>query len=224
VLIACWSVKGGVGTTVVASALAVAAARSQPEGALLVDLDGDAGLVCGVNGGAGLASRAGVLDWLSSGSEVPDDALARLEVEAGSGLALLPRGTASGVAPPADRAEALARELSGSPRTCVVDCGLATDAWSAASVLAGAATRSLLIVRNCYLTVRRALEVPLRPSGVVVVEEPGRSLGPGDIGAALQLPVVARIPFDPAVGRAADAGIVRSRLPRPFERAVQRLL
>jgi MinD-like ATPase involved in chromosome partitioning or flagellar assembly len=224
VLIACWSVKGGVGTTVVASALAVAAARSQPDGALLVDLDGDAGLVCGVTGAADLASRAGVLDWLSSGPAVPSDALARLEVEAGPGLALLPRGSAQGTALVADRAEALARELSGASRTVVVDCGLATEVWSAAAVLAGAANRSLLVLRNCYLTVRRALDVPLSASGVVVVEEPGRFLGAGDVEVALQLPVVARIPFDPAVGRAADAGILKSRFPRPLERALLRLL
>lgn len=223
-LIACWSVKGGVGTTVVASALAVAAARSQPDGALLVDLAGEAPVVVGAGDPAAVAARTGVLDWLSSGPSVPPDALARLEVAVGPGLALLPRGSTTPALHAADRAEVLARQLAATSRTVVVDCGLATEAWSVATVLAGAATLSLLVLRNCYLAVRRAMDPPLRASGVVVVEEPGRSLAAADIGAVLQLPVMAQIPFDPAVGRAADAGILRSRLPRPLERALQRLL
>ena len=40
VLVTCWSVKGGSGTTVVAAALALSLAR-RDEGALLVDLAGD---------------------------------------------------------------------------------------------------------------------------------------------------------------------------------------
>lgn len=223
-LIACWSVKGGVGTTVVACALALAAARSQPEGALLVDLAGEAGLVAGVTDPSSMAARPGVLDWLCSGPSVPADALARLEVAAAPGLALLPRGHASPGAAAVERADVLARELAGTSRTVVIDCGLAGDGCSVAATLAGAATVSLLVLRNCYLTVRRAMDVPLRASGVVLVEEPGRSLAPPDIEAVLNLPVVARIPFDPAVGRAADAGMLKSRFPRSLERAARRLL
>jgi len=41
VLIACWSTKGGAGTTVVTAALGLVLARRHPAGALLVDLAGD---------------------------------------------------------------------------------------------------------------------------------------------------------------------------------------
>ena len=40
-LIACWSTKGGAGTTVVTAALGLVLARRHPAGALLVDLAGD---------------------------------------------------------------------------------------------------------------------------------------------------------------------------------------
>lgn len=40
---------------------------------------------------------------------------------------------------------------------------------SAAAVTAGAATQSLLLTRACYLALRRAVHLPLRPSGVVLV-------------------------------------------------------
>ena len=46
-LVTCWSVKGGSGTTVVAAALAVLLARRLAEGALLVDAGGDLGPVYG---------------------------------------------------------------------------------------------------------------------------------------------------------------------------------
>ena len=71
-VIACWSVKGGSGTSVVAASLAlILAERSQPPGALLVDLAGDAAAVLG------LAEPAtGVREWLAAGDTAPADSLA----------------------------------------------------------------------------------------------------------------------------------------------------
>src|SRR5260370_31120138 len=59
VLIACWSVKGGSGATVVAAALALLLARSTRGGAALADLAGDAPAAFGVPEpeGGGLAGR-----------------------------------------------------------------------------------------------------------------------------------------------------------------------
>jgi hypothetical protein len=45
--LACWSAKGGSGTTVVAAALALLAARSVPTGVLFVDFMGDGPAVLG---------------------------------------------------------------------------------------------------------------------------------------------------------------------------------
>src|SRR2546426_1176908 len=75
-----------------------------------------------------------------------------------------------------------------------------------ASTLAAAAGLSLLVLRPCYLALRRAIAAPLRPSGVVLVNEPGRSLGRADVEDLLGVPVRAEIDVDPSVARAVDAG------------------
>ena len=144
-LYACWSPKGGSGTTVVAAALGVLLARAAPSGALLADLAGD--------------------------------------LPTALGLTVPPTGI-----------------------------GLA---------VAASATVSLLVIRPCYLALRRALEAPLRPSGVVLVAEEGRSLGRADVEDVLGVPVRAEIRVDPAVARAVDAGLLAGRLPRGLERALR---
>ena len=88
-LIACWSAKGGSGTTVVAAALALSFARAS-SGALLADFAGDAPCVLGLPEPDG----PGLSDWLDAGATVPVDSLRRIEVEAAPGLALLTRGAA----------------------------------------------------------------------------------------------------------------------------------
>ena len=84
-LVACWSVKGGSGATVVSVALASMLAESAPGGALVVDLAGDVPAVLGVPEPEG----PGVRGWLAAGSTVPADALPRLEVEGPGGVRLL---------------------------------------------------------------------------------------------------------------------------------------
>jgi len=87
--------------------------------------------------------------------------------------------------------------------------------------LTATATTSLLVLRPCFLALRRAVVAPLRGNGVVLVDEPGRSLGPGDVEAALGLPVVAVVPWDPAVSRRVDAGLLAAALPRDLARALR---
>ena len=62
---------------------------------------------------------------------------------------------------------------------------------------------------------------PLRPTGVVLVDEPSRSLTRADVEAALGVPVVAVVQVDPAVARAVDAGLLASRLPRTLARELR---
>lgn len=212
-LVACWSSKGGAGTTVVAASLAVLAARPSPLGSLLVDLAGDAPAALGVAEPDG----PGVAGWLAAGPEVPADALHRLEVPAASGVSLLPRG---GGPLAGDRADVLAALLDGDARPVVVDCG--ADPRDAALTLAGAATRSVLVTRPCFLSLRRALTAPLRPSEVVLLTEPGRSLSRLDVEECLGAPVVAEVAVDPAVARAVDAGLLATRLPRRLARELGR--
>ncbi|HEY4378097.1 MAG TPA: hypothetical protein VGM93_13105, partial [Acidimicrobiales bacterium] len=203
--------------------LAVAVARRPPVvpeevdasggRALLADLAGDLPAVLGVADTVG----RGLAGWLAAGSDVPDDALARMERQVAPGVGLLPRG-----AGPlgADRADALAAQLATERRSVIVDCGCLAPG-SAAAVLAGAANRSLLVTRPCYLALRRVAQAPVAPSGVVLITEPGRSLGRRDVEDVVGAPVVAELALDPAVARAVDAGILAARLPRSFERALR---
>jgi hypothetical protein len=215
VLFACWSPKGGSGTTVVAAALGLLLARAAPAGALIADLAGDLPTALGL---APTPTGIGLADWLAAGPDVPDDALGRLEVDAGARLRLLPwRGPAG--APDAGRGEALAAALSADPRPVVVDCG--TAGTGAGLAVAASATVSLLVIRPCYLALRRALDAPLRPSGVVLVTEEGRSLGRADVEDVLGVPVRAEVRVDPTVARAVDAGLLAGRLPRSLERALR---
>ncbi len=212
-LVACWSAKGGSGTTVVAAALALSFARA-PGGAVLADLAGDAPCVLGLPEPDG----PGLADWLRAGDAVPADALKRIESEAAPGLALLPRGT--GAVEASTRADVLASLLLGDARTVVADCGVGPA--GAAHSVAAAASVSLLVVRPCYVALRRALAAPLRPSGVILVSEPGRALGAGDVEDVLGVPVRAEVAVEPSVARAVDAGLLSSRLPRSLERALRR--
>jgi hypothetical protein len=212
VLVACWSAKGGAGTTVVSVALALRFARSSSLGALVVDLGGDVPAACGLAepDGPGLAG------WLDAGPDVPADSLSRLEVDLAPGLSLLPRG----VGPlAAGRAEVLAAVLADDPRPVVVDCGAAPE--GAALALAAGATHSLLVTRPCFLALRRAVHAPIRASGVILVTEPGRALDRGDVEEVLGIPVRAEIALDPAVARAVDAGLLAGRLPRTLDRGLR---
>lgn len=212
-LVACWSAKGGSGTTVVAAALALSFARTAG-GAVLADLAGDAPCVLGMHEPDG----PGLTEWLGAGASVPADALSRIEVEAAPGLWLLPRG--GGSADATARADVLASLLLGDARTVVADCGVGPV--GAARAVAAAASVSLLVVRPCYVALRRALAAPLRPSGVVLVSEPGRALGARDVEDVLGVPVRAEVTVEAAVARAVDAGLLTSRLPRSLERALRR--
>jgi hypothetical protein len=85
------------------------------------------------------------------------------------------------------------------------------------------AMRSLLVVRPCYLALRRAVQRSECASGIIVVNEPGRSLGVTDVERSLSLPILAEIPWDPAVARAVDAGLLAARLPQTLARPLRRL-
>jgi MinD-like ATPase involved in chromosome partitioning or flagellar assembly len=218
VLLACWAAKGGAGTTVVATALARVLAARHPSGALLADLDGDVPAVLGLPDPTG----PGLAEWLTAGEDVPPDALGRLEVEGPAGLRVLPWAGGAAIAVRTgldERASVLAAVLAADPRPTVVDCG--TGPVGAGLVAASAATTSLLVLRPCYLALRAAMRAPLRPSGIVLVAEPGRALGAPEVEDVLGVPVRAVVGADPAVARAVDAGSLGDHLPRRLERALR---
>lgn len=207
-LVVCWSAKGGSGTTVVASALALLAGRLGP--ARLVDLAGD------VPAALGLAEPTGpgVTDWLAAPS-APPDALWRLGVPVVDGLELIARGSGRSAVdgPGWERLGAAA----SADLVTVVDAGGPPPA-----IAHQCADRSLLVLRPCYLALRRAAAVE-GATDVVVISEPSRALGALDIERSLGLPVAAEVDWDPAIARAVDAGLLATRLPGELVRGLRRL-
>lgn len=215
-MLAIWSPKGGSGTSVVSAALALTLAHRG--GCRLADLAGDQPAVLGM----AVEPPAGVADWLAAGADVPAGALDRLAVEASPGLALLPRG---GPLPAvtAGAGQRLAIALrAGAPG--VADLGTAEHP---AAVELGAAAGALVVVlRPCYLALRRSVAHELLEAtlGAVVVDEPGRSLRPRDVARVIDRPVLAVVRAEARVARAVDAGLLAVRLPDCLGRMAVRVL
>jgi hypothetical protein len=204
VLTCCWSVKGGSGVTVVAAGLALRAARSAPS--MLIDLCGDLPATLGVPEPDG----PGIAEWLRRGVTIRGPLP---QISVGQGLHLVPRG----------RGALRPFGLDGltGQASVIVDAGVIDDPGDARAVALGRADRSLLVLRPCYLALRRAVRVGIRPHGIVLVAEPGRALGVEDVETVLGAPVVAVVPVDPAVSRAVDAGLLVHRCPTALTQSLE---
>ncbi len=219
-LVALWSPKGGTGTSVLAAACAAVLARQGP--CRLVDLAGDQPGILGLATDPG----TGLAEWLATGPDAPPDALDRLAVEVAPGLHLVPSGTRRPLAPrpAAEAGTALGAALRASDRPCVIDAGRVDD--PATRMVVEVADASVVVVRGCYLTLRRAVHAPLTPRarGLAFVDEPGRALGPAEARDVLDRPVLTEVPVRPAIARAVDAGVLAVRPPDGLARAAARLL
>ena len=101
-VIVCWSVKGGSGTTVVAASLALTYSRRGAAPVLLVDLAGDLPAVLALPEPEG----PGAADWLAADADVAAQALERLCVPVVDGLELIPSGSCThGDGSPPDRGQ-----------------------------------------------------------------------------------------------------------------------
>lgn len=201
----CWAAKGGSGTTVVTAAMALAST----EPTLLIDLDGDLPAVLGIPGPDG----PGVHDWLRS--EAEPDRLNSLEIPVDQRVTLLSAGRLGPVGP--DRWSILADWLQHERRRVIIDAGSRQPTRE----LHEAADQAWLVTRPCYLALTAAAAHTRRPTGVVLIDEPGRALRPADIEASLGAPIVATTLCDPAIARSVDAGLLVSRLPGGFRRRLR---
>jgi len=220
VLCAFWSPKGGVGTSVLAAATAAVLSRSG--GVRLVDLAGDQPAILGL----AADPETGIAQWAAAGPDAPSDALVRLSVEVAPHLHLLPAGAVRPLAPraAAEAGARLAAVLAADVTPVVVDAGRADS--PAARAVVEVADVSVVVLRGCYLALRRAVHSPLirRAAGVAFVDEPGRALGVAEITDVLDRPVLARVPVRGPIARAVDAGVVAVRTPEPLARAAARIL
>ena len=216
----CHAAKGGSGTTIVACLRAI----ESPGPVLVVDLEGD------VPGMLGLPEpeRPGVVDWL--GSNAPIAHLDDLLLEVTPNALLLP---ATGVGSQSSTRSAIATSRAerwdelfdwftewghDTGGAIVIDAG--TTALPATFV--EQCPSRWLITRACYLSLRRATRLAVPPTGIVVVDEPGRALRHRDIETSIRAPIIATIPWDIRVARSVDAGLLSARrLPRAVHRSLR---
>ncbi|MEM8621728.1 MAG: hypothetical protein AAGF73_18630 [Actinomycetota bacterium] len=207
-----WAAKGGTGTTFVSCALALDDRRTT----LLVDLDGD------IPNALGLPSndRPGAHDWLRS--DAPPEHLADLLVSATDNLVVLPAHPAnterSGEAVAADRWAALADWCSEwharGQRNVVIDAGTGSPPESLIDV----ADHALLVTRRCYLALSAARRVTGRATGVVLIDEDGRTLPRRGVTETTGAPIAATVRYDRTAFQALDAGLLHTPLPRAIRR------
>ena len=202
-MIVCWSVKGGSGTTVVASTIALMRAAESQRGALLVDLAGDVPAVLGLAESSG----PGISDWFAHCDLGSRMTLQSIAIQATANLQIIARGSKQLDAN--ENFSELCAALKTFDLPIIVDagCGLPSP-----DLLAHASS-SLLVTRPCYLSLRRAAQLSVSPTGIVLINESGRALGKHDVEAVIGAPVVSEINFDAAIARAVDAGLLASRIP-----------
>ncbi|NCZ70371.1 MAG: hypothetical protein EBY80_09395 [Actinobacteria bacterium] len=210
--IVCRSVKGGSGTSIVTAALASLASTSS--NTVLVDLAGDQPAIFG-----SVTPIAGVTDWMNAPhAESPFDT----DISIDDQLHIVPTGQRPLPHRDAPSWNALVERLveSSARSTIIVDLGT----HDAPTSLIEAADRVLLVVRPCYLALRKAVALSVKADSVVVVDEDQRALRPRDVESVLGLPVVAIVKTHPSVARRVDAGLFHRRLPDSLAEPLRHVL
>ncbi len=218
----CYAAKGGSGTTAIACLRALDTAGP----ALVVDIEGDVAPMLGL----AEPERPGVLDWMQS--DAPMAHLDDLLIEVALDTWLLP---ARGRETSAIAGHTLA-SVAPTRWDELVDWFLEWGHDTGGAVIIDAGTTPLpptfleqcptrwLVTRACYLSLRRATRFAVAPTGIVLVDEPGRALGARDIETSLRAPVVATVPWDIRVARSIDAGLLAAqRLPRSVSRSLSKV-
>lgn len=83
----------------------------------------------------------------------------------------------------------------------IADQGTNTDTVKGAT--------NYLVTRRCYLSMRKALNLPF--DGLIVVDESQRALTVKDLQHVTGAPIAGTVAYDPALSRAVDAGLLVSR-------------
>ena len=186
----------------VSAALALTLAQRNTATVRIVDLAGDIPSALGIYEPSG----EGVTNWLQQ-QHVP---IQSLQIPVTARVSLIPRGNDSLLHHDltAEHCNSLATELDTSNELTVVDAGSGHIPQ-----LINNATTSLLVIRPCYLALRKAAHLSVKPHGIVLINEPGRSLGKRDVESVVGAPVLVELPLDPTIARCVDAGLLASRIP-----------
>jgi hypothetical protein len=168
----------------------------------IVDLAGDIPSALGIAEPSG----EGVTNWLQQ-QHVP---IQSLQIPVTARVSLIPRGDGPLMHHDltSEHCNTLATELDTSNELTVVDAGSGHIPQ-----LINNATTSLLVIRPCYLALRKAAHLSVKPHGIVLINEPGRSLGKRDVESVVGAPVLVELPLDRTIARCVDAGLLASRIP-----------
>ncbi len=211
--------KGGVGVSVIAASVAASLSTTVP--VTIVDFCGDQPAIFGVGGD--LPATQGVHEWLSADASVSSDALSNLEIQVHATLRIIPAGLLRSPHVSAERCAELVAAL-GQGGMVIADVGvLGSDPITLRPLVCAAGDQTTMVVRACYLALRRARSCPVVVDHIVELVEGGRSLGTIDVEAVLGQPVTSRLAVDPAIARTVDAGLITKRLPRGLRRVVREL-
>lgn len=227
------STKGGSGTSTVtagfAGVLGRHAARHSTRVApvLAIDLCNDLPAVLGT-----ATPLTGLSEWLERSSDHDFDDLC---IDCGQGVHLAPTGSASLPDPNSPSWNRLVSVLDhrlahGGQVVMDVGMGAVPPVFTNPALTASTTTPTsvLLVVRPCYLALRRAVEENadggVTADGIVLVSGEGRVLTRRDVQSVLGIPVVAEVPLDPDVARRVDAGLFLSRLPATLVTALEPLV
>ena len=186
----------------VSAALALTLAQRNTATVRIVDLAGDIPSALGIAEPSG----EGVMNWLQQ----QHVSIQSLQIPVTARVSLIPRGNDSLLHHDltAEHCNSLATELDTSNELTVVDAGSGHIPQ-----LINNATTSLLVIRPCYLALRKVAHLSVKPHGIVLINEPSRSLGKRDVESVVGAPVLVELPLDPTIARCVDAGLLASRIP-----------
>ena len=209
----CWSCKGGSGTSVVAAALAAVSALTTPT--ILVDLAGDQPALLGLT-----TPEQGISEWMSNKMQLE---FGDLLMKCSRNLSVAARG--SEVLPDHNSGDwnHLCRALSqihDQAINIVVDAGISP----VCKTLWEVAEAQYLVIRPCYLALRKAVEQNRSTTGVILITGGDRVLTRRDVQSVLKTEVIAEIAVDPEIARRVDSGLLHSRIPSALSAALSPLL
>jgi hypothetical protein len=165
----------------------------------------------GAKGGQGTSTTAAALAVLASQSGLRT-ALASAQPDDITAILGVPPGTAGEVAPGLlldDELEAFDVEL------VVID----GDVHEALEV-----DTTFLVLRPCYLSLRRWMAQPAPVDAFILITEAGRALDASDVASVLGLPLAAEIMAQADIARAMDAGVLLHRVPTELRRSLKKLV